>query len=146
MQPMSAIRPAMASILRALPSSSRVSRPREPTNSSHSRPPSSKPSVRKPYVMSGETVPFLPDDFGSLKRGRYTYFPVVPGRMEFAIAVREAILRDRPQVVAVELPSTLESSYLWAVRRLPQMSVIFYAADEQGGPGGDEAVYIPVEP
>src|SRR5690349_24746833 len=101
--------------------------------------------------MSAETGPPAPDpgafpDPGSLKRGRYTYFPVVPGRMEFAIAVREAILRDRPQVVAVELPSTLESSYLWAVRRLPQMSVIFYAADEQGGPGGDEAVYIPVEP
>src|ERR1017187_4265228 len=92
--------------------------------------------------MSGETVPFLPDDFGTLRRGRYTYFPVAPGRMEFAIAVREAILRDRPQVVAVELPSTLEESYLWAVRRLPQISVIFYA-DEQNE---DQAIYIPVEP
>src|SRR5215813_5756073 len=92
--------------------------------------------------MSGETVPFLPDDFGSLKRGRYHYFPVVPGKMEFAIAVRETILRDRPQVVAVELPSTLEQSYLWAIRRLPQISVIFYADEEQE----DHAVYIPVEP
>ena len=92
--------------------------------------------------MSGETVPPLPDDFGSLRRGRYAYFPVVPGRLEFAIAVREAILRDRPQVVAVELPSTLEDSYLWAVRRLPQMSVIFYA-DEASE---DQAIYIPVEP
>jgi hypothetical protein len=92
--------------------------------------------------MSGETVPSLPDDFGTLRRGRYTYFPVAPGRMEFAIAVREAILRDRPQVVAVELPSTLEESYLWAIRRLPQISVIFYA-DEQSE---DQAIYIPVEP
>src|ERR1035438_3594641 len=95
--------------------------------------------------MSGETVPSLPD-FGSLKRGRYTYFPVVPGRMEFAIVVREAILRDRPQVVAVELPSTLESSYLWAVRRLPQISVIFYADDNQSVEKDDQAIYVPVEP
>ncbi len=94
--------------------------------------------------MSGETVPFLPEDFGSLQRGRYTYFPVVPGRMEFAIAVREAILRDRPQVVAVELPATLEDSYLWAVRRLPEISVIFYA--DEVAQNDDQAIYIPVEP
>ena len=97
--------------------------------------------------MSGEIVPFLPDDFGTLRRGRYTYFPVAPGRMEFAIAVREAILRDRPQVVAVELPSTLEESYLWAVRRLPQISVIFYADEQRTNePDNDRAIYIPVEP
>jgi len=95
--------------------------------------------------MSSEPVPSLPEDFGTLRRGRYTYFPVVPGRMEFAVAVREAILRDRPQVVAVELPSTLEDSYLWAVRRLPQISVIFYA-DEVNGGEGDQAIYVPVEP
>src|SRR5579862_3510690 len=92
--------------------------------------------------MSGEPAPFLPDDFSTLRRGRFTYFPVAPGRMEFAIAVREAILRDRPQVIAVELPSTLESSYLWAVRRLPQISVIFYADEQQD----DQAIYVPVEP
>ena len=38
------------------------------------------------------------------ERGRFTYFPVVPGRLEFAIELRQAILRERPQVVAVELP------------------------------------------
>jgi hypothetical protein len=92
--------------------------------------------------MFGEAVPSLPDDFGSLKRGRYHYFPVAPGRMEFAIAVRETILREHPDVVAVELPSTLSKSYLWAVRRLPQISVIFYADEQQD----DQAVYIPVEP
>src|SRR5271165_6908693 len=97
--------------------------------------------------MSGEPVPLRPDsswpdDFGTLRRGRYTYFPVAPGRMEFSIAVREAILRDRPQVVAVELPSTLEESYLWAVRRLPQISVILYADEAHD----DQAIYIPMEP
>jgi hypothetical protein len=92
--------------------------------------------------MSGETGPFLPDDFASLQRGRYRYFPVVPGRMEFAIAVRETILRDRPEVVAVELPATLRDVYLRAVERLPQISVIFYPDDDSE----DQAVYLPIEP
>ena len=34
--------------------------------------------------MPGETDLPLPDP-GNLKRGRFTYFPVVPGRLEFAI-------------------------------------------------------------
>ncbi|HTS26731.1 MAG TPA: hypothetical protein VMH81_12725 [Bryobacteraceae bacterium] len=92
--------------------------------------------------MSGETDLLVPDP-GSLKRGRFTYFPVVPGRMEFAIEVREAILRERPQVVALELPVTLQEAWMRAVTRLPEMSLIFYP-DE--GNGGDQAVYVPVEP
>jgi hypothetical protein len=91
--------------------------------------------------MSDETGQQLPD-FASLQRGRFTYFPVVPGRLEFAIEVRRAILRSRPRVIALELPVTLRDAYLRAVERLPQISVIFYSdADEE-----DEALYIPVEP
>jgi hypothetical protein len=87
--------------------------------------------------------PGLPfPDPGSLKRGRFTYFPVVPGKLEFAIEVRRAILRDKPQVVAVELPTTLRDAYLRAVERLPEMSVILYN-DEQEESG---AIYVPVEP
>jgi hypothetical protein len=85
----------------------------------------------------------LPSDPGSLCRGRFTYFPVAPGRMEFAIEVRRAILRERPQVVAVELPATLEEAWLRAVRRLPEMSLLFYP-DESAGE--DQAIYVPVEP
>jgi hypothetical protein len=96
--------------------------------------------------MPSEPAPSLPDDFGSLRRGRYHYFPVVPGKMEFAIAVREAILRERPEVVAVELPATLEDAYLWAVRRLPQISVIFYADEAPSSGEDDQAIYIPIEP
>ena len=55
--------------------------------------------------MSGEIDLPLPDP-GSLKRGRFNYFPVVPGRLEFAIEVRQAILRQRPQTIALELPAT----------------------------------------
>ena len=89
--------------------------------------------------MSGETGPSLPD-FGSLERGRFTYLPVAPGKLEFALEVRRRILADRPSVVAVELPATLEEVYLEALRRLPQISVIFYN-DSHG-----DTVYVPVEP
>ncbi len=82
-------------------------------------------------------------DPGSLQRGRFQYFPVAPGRLEFAIEVRRAILRERPQVIAVELPVTLQPAWLRAVERLPEISLIFYP-DESAG--GDRAVYVPIEP
>jgi hypothetical protein len=80
---------------------------------------------------------------GSLKRGRFLYFPVVPGRVEFAIALRRLLLERRPQVVAVELPEFLRSAYLRAVARLPEMSVILY---RDGDNDSEHAVYVPVEP
>ncbi len=82
-------------------------------------------------------------DAGSLRRGPFTYFPVVPGRLEFAIELRRTLLAEKPQVVAVELPATLEPAYLRAVGRLPQMSVILYP--EESGEE-DRAVFVPVEP
>jgi hypothetical protein len=92
--------------------------------------------------MSGALDLPLPDP-GSLQRGRFTYFPVAPGRLEFSIEVRRAILRDHPQVVAVELPASLQEAWIQAVGRLPEMSLIFYP-DEAAG--GDQAVYVPIEP
>jgi hypothetical protein len=83
----------------------------------------------------------LPDP-GSLRRGRFTYLPVVPGRLEFAIEVRQAILHGRPQVVALELPITLQPHFLRAVARLPEMSVIVYPDDHDA----ERAIYVPVEP
>ena len=82
------------------------------------------------------------EDPASLRRGNLTYFPVVPGRVEFSIALRRAILRDRPRIVAVELPGSLEDSHLQALARLPEMSVIVYPDpnDEERG------VYVPIEP
>ena len=61
---------------------------------------------------------------GSLERGRVRYFPVVPGRVEFAAALRRLLLAEKPQIVAVELPGFLESAYRRALQRLPEMSVI----------------------
>jgi len=79
---------------------------------------------------------------GSLERGRFHYFPVAPGRMEFAAEVRKKILELRPDVVALELPTSLEDLYRQALARLPQFSVI--VCPEAADPGA--AVYIPVEP
>ncbi|MFB3778820.1 MAG: hypothetical protein ACE141_14475 [Bryobacteraceae bacterium] len=89
--------------------------------------------------MSLESAP----DAASLRRGRFTYFPVVPGRLEFAIELRRALLEEKPQVVAVELPATLEAAYRKAIERLPEMSVILYPEE---GKEEDHAVYVPVEP
>jgi hypothetical protein len=86
--------------------------------------------------MSPDTDP------AGLKRGRFTYFPVVPGRVEFSAELRRRILQTRPRVIAVELPGKLESAYRRAIERLPQISVIVYP-----DPLDDErAIYVPVEP
>jgi len=82
-------------------------------------------------------------DFSSLQRGRFTYLPVVPGRLEFALEVRQAILRDRPEVVALELPVTLQQVWQRGVSRLPEMSMIFYPDESTAG---EQAIYIPIEP
>jgi hypothetical protein len=86
--------------------------------------------------------PRISEDPASLRRGNFTYFPVVPGRLEFSVALRSAIFEQRPRLVAVELPGSLEDTYLQALARLPEMSVILYPdpQDEERG------LYVPVEP
>ena len=79
---------------------------------------------------------------GGLDRGRVRYFPVVPGKLEFALELRKLLLDAKPGVVAVELPGFLASYYERALARLPEMSVILYHDDD----GDDRAIYIPVEP
>ncbi len=81
-------------------------------------------------------------DPASLQRGRLTYFPVVPGRVEFSIELRRYLLAAKPTVVAVELPGMIRKHFLRAVDRLPEMSVIvFPEADDD-----ERAIYVPVEP
>ena len=82
------------------------------------------------------------DELLSLRRGHLRYFPVVPGRIEFAAALRQALLDERPAVVAVELPGWLRPLYLEAVGRLPEMSVLMYPEDAES----DRGIYIVVEP
>src|ERR1700674_1359642 len=126
----------------------------------------SKRSVRRQCDMSGETGSFPeatqpeatpPEDWSSLERGRFSYLPVVPGRLKFSIEVRRRILKERPAVVAIELPETLEEAWLEAIQRLPQISVIFYhdpASRSRGSSDdlnrrdqdSDQAVFVPIEP
>ena len=82
------------------------------------------------------------EDPASLQRGNITYFPVIPGRLEFAVEVRRAILKARPKIVAVELPGALEDVYLQALARLPEISVILYPDPRDD----DRGIYVPVEP
>src|ERR1039457_6801510 len=86
--------------------------------------------------------PSISEDSASLRPGNFTYFPVVPGRLEFSIGLRRAILEQRPRLVAVELPGSLEDTYLQALARLPEMSVILYPDPQDEERGG----YVPVEP
>ncbi len=85
---------------------------------------------------------------GGLRRGHIHYFPVVPGKLEFALELRKLLLASRPRVVAVELPGFLERAYQRALARLPEITVILYhEAAAAGGKDADErAIYVPVEP
>ncbi|MBK9170537.1 MAG: hypothetical protein IPM24_24175 [Bryobacterales bacterium] len=81
-------------------------------------------------------------DGGTPRRGRFLYIPVVPGRVEFAARTREVLLRERPGVVAVELPSPLQEPYVDAVARLPEITVLVYPDPDEP----DTIIYVPVEP
>jgi len=66
--------------------------------------------------------------------------PALHGRLEFAVAVRQALLAFQPEAIAVELPETLQPWVLRGVARLPLLSVVSYH-DQSGQP-----VYLPIEP
>src|SRR5690349_22390850 len=87
---------------------------------------------------------------GSLERGKLRYFPVLPGRVEFAVALRRLLLAEKPQIVAVELPGFLETAYTRALHRLPEMSVILCTSSSslssESDSDDDRPVYVPVEP
>ncbi|MCL6546223.1 MAG: hypothetical protein K6T61_13415, partial [Bryobacteraceae bacterium] len=96
--------------------------------------------------MSRESVA----EVGGLRRGRFLYFPVVPGRMEFAVEVRRMLLREQPQAVAIEIPFSLSMFFRRAVGRLPEMSVLLYPenpwAENPDQEEEERMIYLPVEP
>ncbi|MBM3761087.1 MAG: hypothetical protein FJW36_12660 [Acidobacteria bacterium] len=95
--------------------------------------------------MSGATEEFL-KDFSSLRRGRFRYFPVAPGRMEFAMEVRRALLRVRPRIVALELPAFFGTRMFEAACRFPEISALMYP-DRLGEREDDgAAIYYILEP
>ncbi|MBL8218807.1 MAG: hypothetical protein JNL62_06245 [Bryobacterales bacterium] len=74
-----------------------------------------------------------PDFFdpNNLTRGEFTYFPVVPGRAEFAVRLRHILLAVQPKVVAIELPGCYEAPLRHALRRLPEISVVLCAPRDE---------------
>ena len=75
--------------------------------------------------------------------GQLITVPVLHGRLEFAVAVRQAINATEPDCVAVELPETLAKHVLRGVARLPLLSIVHY----MGGPTEKKRpVYLPIEP
>ncbi len=77
-----------------------------------------------------------------LDLGPVILLPVVPGRLEPAWMVREAIAALRPSAIAVELAPAREAAFRRAIARLPLLSVVTYAsAREHGRP-----IHFVVEP
>ena len=66
--------------------------------------------------------------------------PVLHERLEYADCVRRAMDLLKPDAVAVEIPSTLETLWLRAIDRLPAISVVLYE-NRRGC-----TVYMPVHP
>jgi hypothetical protein len=82
------------------------------------------------------------------KFGNIHALPILHYRMEFASLVREAADRLKPDCIAVELPATLETVFLKAVKRLPQISVVTYDVSPPGKKQADQSqsVYLLAEP
>ncbi|MBZ2184335.1 MAG: hypothetical protein K7J46_06450 [Bryobacter sp.] len=79
----------------------------------------------------------------SLRRGRFRYFPVAPGRMEFAMEVRRTMLRERPALVAIELPAFFGGCLPEAARRFPEISALVYPDRLEDG---QALIYCLLEP
>ena len=79
-------------------------------------------------------------------RSHITCLPVVPGSLEFAAFVRQAILSARPATVAVGLWRGLETEYLSAVARLPELSAISWCWTDPLSGEETDTNYLLVEP
>lgn len=97
--------------------------------------PTYRPAWPDPLALGREELTEL-----GLVRPGVVVLPVLHGRMEFAWMVRRAIEKLTPAAIAVEYPESLEGPIVRAVRRLPLLSVVQYAAAD-GRP-----VYLPIEP
>jgi len=87
----------------------------------------------------------MPDRLHLEQFGPIHALPVLHYRMEFAQLVRMAVARLKPDAIAIELPVTLHTPFIRAIRRLPQISVISYSASDHAA-GQHETVYLLVEP
>lgn len=72
---------------------------------------------------------------------RVDVLPVAHGSGDFAVRVRDELLSNRYDCVAVPLPASFEEQTLAAVDRLPSV-----AAVTQAEPNGESATYVPIDP
>jgi hypothetical protein len=70
--------------------------------------------------------------------------PILHYRLELAQLVRQAVRQIKPDAIAIELPQTLETAFLRALGRLPQVSAISYPSGSSKHPTG--TTYLLVEP
>ena len=73
--------------------------------------------------------------------GNVYALPILHYRMEFAHLVREAVTAVNPDVIAIELPFTLEKAFLRGIERLPQISVLTYEISST-----TRSAYLIIEP
>ena len=91
-------------------------------------PRSCRRSAKRPCAMSLEAE----IKAGSLERGRFRYFPVVPGALEFAHrAAPPAARREAAASSRSNCRDFWPSTYRRALERLPEMSVILYTDEDR---------------
>ncbi|MFH1739913.1 MAG: hypothetical protein ABIH23_12960 [bacterium] len=66
--------------------------------------------------------------------------PIIHGCLETAVAVHDRLRDLQPDVIAVELPPTIEEAVIRACRRLPYLSVVSYQRSD------GQPVYVLIEP
>src|SRR5271157_5511354 len=97
-------------------------------------------SMRKPRGTA--------DDFLAISP-RVRVLPIIHGSGDFAIQVREELLRRPYDCVAVPLPPSFQESVETAIEQLPGISVVVQRDAETDG-GLDEAdlgfSYVPIDP
>ncbi|MCA9319859.1 MAG: hypothetical protein KDB53_03945, partial [Planctomycetes bacterium] len=77
-------------------------------------------------------------DFGD----RIRVLPVVHGSADFALAVREELLANHYDCLAVPLPASFEPAVMDAVALLPQVSMVVQTMDDEG----QTASHVPIDP
>lgn len=82
----------------------------------------------------------MKNSVGHIEWRSVRFAPVLHNRMEFAVEVRRQFEEFKPDCVAVEYPPTIGQALLEGVKRLPYLSVVHYAEDD------DTFVYLTIEP
>lgn len=82
-----------------------------------------------------------------LRFGGLQAVPLVHGRLAFAMELRERLLAERFDALAVELPPSHATSVLEGIERLPRIHAVF-SGDRPLFLGGEEAFvgYVPLDP